>query len=228
MKNLIIILTILINLAAPALASERTSATEKSELAAKKILQTVPFTSQAPFGQWSDKRQQDGCEEASSLMAVKWARSQGLTKTEALKEVTGLSDWLLKKYGQYRDISAADTVDWIIKDYFNYQNAKLKKNITTDDLINELKGGNIIIAPMNGQLLGNPFYTPPGPRHHMVVVIGYDFVKKTFITNDGGTRRGKLYEYKADVLFKAISDYPTGNHKITNQIEKNIIVIGKK
>jgi len=195
--------------------------------ATKKILQAVPFTAQAPFGKWSDQRQQDGCEEASSLMAVKWARGQSLTKAEALKEITGLSDWLLKKYGEYRDISVADTVDWIIKDYFNYQNAALIKNATTADITNELKKGNIIIAPMNGQLLGNPYYTPPGPRHHMVVIIGYDFIKKVFITNDGGTKRGRLYEYKTDILFKAISGYPTGNHKTAVKIEKNVIVIWK-
>lgn len=37
------------------------------------ILYDVPFAAQAPFGEWSDKRQQDGCEEVSALMAVKWA-----------------------------------------------------------------------------------------------------------------------------------------------------------
>lgn len=228
MKNIIAIFALLAGLMSPAIAGEKTALAKTPAPAVKKILQNVPFTSQAPLGQWSDPRQQDGCEEASSLMAVKWARGQNLTKKEALKEITGLSDWLLKKYGQSRDTSAADTVDWIIKDYFGYQNAALVKNTTAAGIINELKKGRIVIAPMNGQLLNNPYYTPPGPRHHMVVIVGYDFIKKVFITNDGGTKRGKLYEYKTDVLFKAIDDYPTGNHKIDAKIEKNIIVVGKK
>lgn len=229
MKNIIITLTILAGLVSPVMVGAKAAEPKVSVVPAiKKILQSVPFTAQAPFGNWADKRQQDGCEEASSLMAVKWARGQSLTKTEALKKITGISDWLLKKYGEYRDLSSADTVSWIIKDYFNYQNAALKKNVTAADIINELKKGNIVIAPMNGQLLGNPYYTRPGPRHHMVVVIGYDFVKKVFITNDGGTKRGQLYEYKTDILFKAISDYPTGNHQAAAKVEKNIIVVEKK
>ena len=109
--------------------------------ATKEILRKVPFSSQAPYGNWKDQRQQDGCEEISSLMAIKWANNQSLTKDEALKEVLGISDWEKKKYGEYRDISASSTLNWIIYDYFNYKNAKLKTNASLNDIINELKKG---------------------------------------------------------------------------------------
>jgi len=193
----------------------------------KVLIDNVPFTTQAPFGNWGDQRQQDGCEESSALMAVKWARGQSLTKEEALSEITGISDWGLKKYGEYRDISGQNTVDWIFKDYFNFDKVKLVKNITVNDIIEELDKGNLIITPMNGQIMHNPNYKTPGPPRHMIVIRGYDPAIKEFITNDPGTRNGELYRYDATILYEAIRDYPTGYHEIINEIEKNMIVISK-
>lgn len=192
-----------------------------------KILQNVPFTSQAPFGGWNDQRQQDGCEEASTLMTVKWAREQNLTKDEALREITGISDFILKKYGEYRDTSSADTLNWIIKDYFGYQKAALKEGVVATDIIDELSKGNVIIAPVNGQILRNPYYAQLSPARHMIVVIGYDPIKKVFTTNDPGTERGGLYEYDVNILFEAIRDYPTGFRESVSGTEKNIIVVWK-
>ena len=193
----------------------------------KYILQDVPFTSQAPFFGWSDLRQEDGCEEASALMAVSWARGQTLTKDEALKQILGSSDYTLKKYGEYRDISVADTVEWVIKDYFNYQNADAKYGVTLKDIISELEKGNVVIAPMNGQGLGNPNYTQPGPKHHMLVIIGYDPARKIFITNDPGTRKGQSYEYDAQIFYDAIRAYATGFQVADEGMPKDVIVVWK-
>jgi len=193
----------------------------------KVLINNVPFTTQAPFGDWADQREQDGCEESSSLMAVKWARGESLSKDEALKEITGISDWLLGKYGEYRDISGQNTVDWIFKDYFNYNNVSLVHDIGVNDIIEELNKGNLIITPMNGQLMHNPYYKAPGPPRHMVVIRGYDPAIKEFITNDPGTKNGELYRYDATILYSAIRDYPTGYHEIISDIEKNMIVIRK-
>lgn len=201
---------------------------KKEVILAKKILiSNVPFASQAPFGDWKDQRQQDGCEESSALMAVKWAREETLTKQESLNEIIGASDYILEKHGEYRDISSSDTVDWIIKDYFGYDKVELKKDISLQDIINELNNNNLIIIPMNGQLLNNPNFTPPGPTRHMLVARGYDSDKKVIITNDPGTRNGELYEYNYDIFFDAIRDYPTGYHKPIEKIEKNMIIIKK-
>src|SRR3989339_405401 len=194
----------------------------------KILINGLPFTTQAPYGEWTDQRQQDGCEESSALMAIKWARKQNLTQDEALKEITGISDWLLTKYGEYRDISAQDMVDWIFKDYFKYDNIKLVKNITINNIIEELNKGNLIITPMNGQVMHNPYFTPPGPIRHAIVIRGYDPETKKFITNDPGTKRGELYSYDTAVLYEAIRDYPTGYHEIIAKIEKNMIVIEKE
>lgn len=194
---------------------------------AKKILQAVPFTSQAPYGNWKDERQEDGCEEASALMAVSWAQKKTLTRDQALKEILGSSDYTLKKYGEYRDVSALDTVNWIIKDYFNYQNAAIKQDISLEDIKTEINKGNVVLLPMNGQLLHNPNYTGAGPLTHMLLIRGYDPVKNTFITNDSGTRKGELYEYDTKIIFAAIRAYPTGNHEPVKEIKKEMIVVWK-
>jgi len=193
----------------------------------KVLIDNVPFTSQAPFGGWADIRQENGCEEASALMAVKWARQQSLSKTEALKEITGISDFLLKKYGEYRDTSSQNTVEWIFKDYFEYEKVTMVRDITVNDIIEELNKGNLVITPMNGQIMHNPNYKQPGPPRHMIVIRGYDPKTKEFITNDPGTRKGELYRYDANLLYEAIRDYLTGYQEIITDIGKDMIVVSK-
>jgi hypothetical protein len=193
----------------------------------RKVLLDVPFTSQAPFGDWNDQRQQDGCEEASALMAMKWVRGEGLTKDEALKAITGTSDFLQKKYGEYRDIAPADMIEWIFNDYYGYKKAYLVEDITPGDIIAELNQGRLVLTPMNGQIMHNPNFRAPGPPRHMIVIRGYDPATEEFITNDPGTRNGEGYRYDAQVLFEAIRDYPTGYHETIFEIKKTMIVVEK-
>jgi len=191
------------------------------------LISGVPFTSQAPYGNWADQRQENGCEEASSLMAVKWAKGESLTKDEALKQILGASDYIQKKYGESRDVSAQNTINWILKDYFNYDKVNLVKGITVEDIIAELAKGNLVITPMDGVLLDNPNFKAPGPPRHMIVIRGYNPTTKEFTTNDPGTRNGELYRYSESVLYGAIRDYPTGYHELITKIEKNMIVGSK-
>src|SRR3989338_9613961 len=81
---------------------------DKLGLPEKVFIENVPFTTQAPFADWEDDRQQDGCEEASVLMAIRWIRGQGITKQEALDEILAMSAYELEKYGSYHDTSAED------------------------------------------------------------------------------------------------------------------------
>jgi hypothetical protein len=192
-----------------------------------KINFLVPFTSQAPFGEWDNPIFQDGCEEASSLMAISWARGEALNPEKAKTEIMAAADYEKENYGEFRDTSAADTLERIVKGYFKYEKAEVKNNISADNIISELKNGNLVILLMNGQLLDNPYYTPPGPDRHNIVVIGYDEETGEFITNDPGTKHGAGFRYNKDILFKAIRDYPTGYHKSIERIEKNMIIVSK-
>lgn len=191
------------------------------------IVLNVPFAAQAPFGNWSDPRQQDGCEEAAALMALRWVRGQSVTAQEALDEIIAISAFEEKNYGSYHDTSAQDTVNRIFKDYYGYDRVTVRSDITAEDIKSELSDGKIIIVPANGRLLGNPNFTPPGPERHMLVVKGYDYNRKEFITNDPGTRQGKDYRYPEAVLFEAIRNYSTGYHEPIIGTEKTMIVVSR-
>lgn len=208
--------------------------------ASKNILLKVAFTSQAPLGEWQDERQQDGCEEAAALMAIAWVKAASLprpavrasvkaeslpTKKEWRNRIVALSDFEQKKYGEYRDLSLNDIRDWIFKDYFSYAGVEAKKIKSAADIIKELEKGNLVLAPMNGRALKNPYFTAPGPERHMILIKGYDYDRQQFITNDPGTRRGEGYRYRAQTLFKAIRPYKTGNKLAFGKLIPEILVV---
>lgn len=192
---------------------------------------TVPFTPQAPLAQWSDERQEDGCEETSSLMAIAWARGDDDAKTAAQwrEEILKLADWEQEKYGENRDVSLRAMLAWIFGDYFKHYNVALKTAENSAEIVAELEKGNVVLAPMNGQALHNPYFTPPGPERHMILIKGYDEEKGEFITNDPGTRRGRDYRYSEETLFGAIRAYETGYHEPFGlTAEKKILVVGRR
>jgi hypothetical protein len=160
-------------------------------------------------------------------MAVRWAKGQGLTLTEAEREIIAISDWELANYGQFHDSSAKDTVDRIFKEYFGFTNVRLVYDITVEDIKRELYKGNLVIVPTNGKKLNNPYFTDGGPDNHMFPVIGYDPNTKEFIANDNGTKRGEKYRYHENVLQSALRDYPTGYHEPNPNTRTAMIVVSK-
>jgi len=196
------------------------------------ILIKVPFTSQAPLGAWKDQRQQDGCEEAVVAMAMKWVGDENkkfasleAEKKDWLLRIIILSEFEKKKYGEYRDVALKDINAWLFRDYFKYKNAEIKSVKAAKDIILELEAGNIVLTPMDGRALNNPNFTAPGPERHMILIKGYDYKTKEFITNDPGTRKGESYRYSEKVLFEAIRAYPTGYHKPIESVIKEMIVV---
>lgn len=188
----------------------------------------VPFILQAPLGEWNDPRQQDACEEASMMMAIKWAKGEtAISPQEAKTELLQITDFQTQKYGDSRDTSAADTLQRIAKDYYKFKNGQLRENITADNIIQELHAGNLVITPVNGQALNNPYFTQPGPERHMVLIIGYDSKTNEFVTNDPGVGRGKNYRYPVDVFYNAVRDYETGYHLPIQGVKKNIIIVSR-
>lgn len=197
----------------------------KSDVLPKKVLLKVPFTPQAPFADWSDPRQQDGCEEASVVMAEYWFQGKELSRQEALTQILALSDWEKEHYGNSRDTSAEDTLKRLLQEYYRYPGGRVEYDITVDALKYELAAGNILIIPFNGQVLANPNFKSPGPERHMLVVIGYDDEKGEFITNDPGTRLGQGFVYSYENFAASFRDYKTGNHVPIEEERSAMIVI---
>jgi hypothetical protein len=206
----------------PALATTTTA----SMIAPIKTL-IVPFTTQAPKAQWSDPRQQDGCEEAAVLMAMAWARGIVLDTAIAKENILAMADYQVKLYGSAVDTNAEDTLLRLIKGYWSYDRAEIISKVDKDVLLQQLSAGKLILAPTNGRQLHNPNFKAPGPETHMIAIKGYDEKTDEFIVNDPGTRKGESYRYASQVLIDAIVNYPTGNHLPQDKSQKAIIIISK-
>jgi hypothetical protein len=199
---------------------------EEDVITPEKVLLDVPFIPQAPTAKWSDPRQQDGCEEASIMMAHLWLTDGTMTLQQAEKEIIALSEYQKEKYGVYVDRSITDTGK-LFEEYYHHSNYEIKRNITAEDMKQELAKGNLIIIPTNGQILDNPNYTPPGPITHMLPVIGYDDKTGEFITNDPGTRNGRQFRFDYQTVIDAIYDYHTGAHEDYRKTETIMMVVKK-
>lgn len=187
----------------------------------------VPFAAQAPFGGWDDPRQQDGCEEMSMIMAMHWVNNTPLTLREAYDELMDIVGWEQDTYGYYEDTSATTTA-YTIQTYYDHEQVYVIHNPAVEDIISALNRNSVVLAPTDGRLLYNPYFTPPGPDRHMVVITGYDMASQEFITNDPGTRRGENVRYTFTTLMNAIVDYPSGKHEKIDSIRKAVIVVEKK
>ena len=190
-------------------------------------LLNIAFTSQAPAGDWDDTRQQEGCEEASVIMAVKWARNEPLTSSEAETLIKEMSDWENKTFGSYYDTSVADTASRLFEGYFNFHNIEVKQNIDADDIISSVNTSHPVLVAVDGQKLDNPNFIGGGPLRHMILIVGYDAAKNEFITHDPGTQYGKNYRYAKTTIQNALRDYPSGNHAPLTPMPTSMIVVTK-
>jgi len=189
------------------------------------VLLNIPFTAQAPFGEWNDIRQSEGCEEASAFMAVKWARGESFSLEDAKSEILAISEFQTRNYGTAHDSSAKDTVDWIVHDYFGFYNVEIMENINTFDIKKELYNGNAVIITVNGKKLINPYFSGGGPLQHMLLIKGYDSVKNEFIANEPGTRFGDGFRYPANMIEDALYDYESGDKNYLPERVKRMIVV---
>lgn len=201
---------------------------ETKPVEAKLAVIKLPFTTQAPLGEWNDDRQQNGCEEAVSVMAMAWVRGEtAITKEQARQEILAIADYEIREFGNDTDTSAEDTAARIFKGYWQYDKVYVSYTVDQTAIINELKKGRLVILPVNGQDLKNPNFKGLGPTTHMLIVKGYDQATDEFITNDPGTRKGEGYRYDAQVLLDAVVNYPTGDHLPQDRSLKAMIAIEK-
>jgi len=186
----------------------------------RKISINVPFTSQAPYAVW-DEYHKEACEEASLLMIKYFLDKKSLTHEISEKEIQKMIKFQIDKYGKYKDTNAKETVE-LAKDLYGIDNLEIIYDFKKEDIKNELAKGSPIIVPAAGQLLGNPYFTPPGPLYHNLVLVGYE--ESVIITNDPGTKRGEGYRYDMNVLYSAIHDFP-GKKEDIEKGRKAMIVI---
>ena len=108
--------------------------------------------------------------------------------------------------------------------FYQINNFKVVDNITVNDIVSELSQGNLVIVPVAGRLLANPYFRHPGPLYHMLLIIGYDKNAGQFITNDAGTKRGKGFRYNFSNLEKSLADW-NKEKKEPDSARKAMVVI---
>jgi hypothetical protein len=190
-----------------------------------KVYLPVPFLCQAPYANWAQPWQ-DACEEAAIIMAIHYMKEDAVDRESGNREILDMVDFQIKNYGGHYDLTAGQAAR-LIQDYYKFNHIDIRYDISIDDIKHELAERNLVIAPMAGRLLGNPYYTAPGPAYHYMLFKGYDDRTKEFITNDCGTKRGRNYRYKYAVAYGAIHDW-AGSKKTIDQGRKAIIVIKLK
>ncbi len=168
----------------------------------------VPFTSQAPYGDWA-MPYQEACEEASMTMVDRFYRglSGTIDPSDAKKIIDSIVAFEQKTIGGYKDTSAQETAD-IMKGYFGYKDVRVVP-YSELNMRRAVANGFPVIVPADGKLLPNPNFRNGGPPYHMIVVKGY--LKDRWITNDPGTRNGKDYTYTFAELSNAAHDWNGGD-----------------
>jgi hypothetical protein len=184
----------------------------------------VPFTPQAPTANW-DELHNEACEEASALMSAAYFKGDEraiIPSYEAEREIAKLTEWQKDKLGYHLSIDTAEAVR-MIEAVYGLQ-AEVAQDFDLNTIKRALAEKKLVIAPVNGRLLGNPNFKQPGPIYHMFVITGYTDDK--FITNDPGTKRGQDYLYTYETVLNAIGDYDH-TKKETDQNTPAIIIVSK-
>jgi len=203
-----------------------TLAEEKKEITVLpgQVLLDVDFTSQAPLRDWSYPWQ-DACEEAAVLITMRYFDGRGIAdKYEARDALQEIIDWENETLGFYKDTSATTTVK-IITDFYDYSNVRLEYEPTLEFMKKEIAKGNLIIMPAAGRLLENPYFTPPGPIYHNIVLIGYDDDSQIFYANDPGIMSGGGFKYSYNNIIESIADWSYEKASI-DMSERVVIVVG--
>lgn len=167
----------------------------------------VPFSSQAPHGNW-ELPYQETCEEASAMLVDAFWTERTFTPETADAELLDVVQWQQETFGFYFHTTAEETAR-ILRQYYGYNDVRVLYDIGIADIKRELAAGRPVIVPAAGRLLGNPNFRQPGPVYHMLVVKGFT-ADGQFITNDVGTRKGHNFLYDQEVLLNAIHDVPAG------------------
>ncbi|HYF97823.1 MAG TPA: C39 family peptidase [Coxiellaceae bacterium] len=170
------------------------------------MVHNVPHVLQSPFNTWSDPRLNDGCEEASLLMAMSWIRGEPYSSAQVQQEIINMSELEKRMWGFFQDTSAADTAS-LMKAYFGYP-INVQHNISTSDIVVALSQNKAVIVPING----SKFYANGGPPRHTIVIKGFDFETVEFIVNDPYLINGGDLRVEEQVLSQSLKDYYSGVH----------------
>jgi hypothetical protein len=181
----------------------------------------VPFTSQAPEGNW-EQPWQDACEEATILMLDAYYKTYNLSPLFAKDELQKMVDWeSAQSWGYSIPIAQVkETLDWYMGRSFI---SRIIENPSIGDIKKSVANGNPVLVVAYGKSLDNPNFRNGGPEYHALIIRGY--TEEGFITNDPGTRNGKEFFYTYENLMNSIHDWNNGDVEHGKSV---VLVVEKK
>lgn len=187
-------------------------AASPSPLPPSLFIKGVPYTVQAPYGNW-DAAHEEYCEAAALLMAGRYYRGatypgDRIPAAEADQAMSQIVAVERQTYPGVLDLSL-DRVAAIGKSIYNFD-ARIQP-ATLDNVKAALAAGRPVLIPVNthgapgGQKIA-PYYGSPGV-YHVIVLIGYD--GSTVYANDSGISQGQRYPYSWSLMESAMDAQAT-------------------
>lgn len=164
----------------------------------------VPFTTQAPEGNWSEPWK-NACEETSIYMVSRFYQDDPIKREEAVKHIKEIFKVKNKEFQVSYDESL-ETIAALIKELGFPWSTRLVADPTAEMLKMELAQNHPIIVPVFAPALWGPDFAGDGPDYHVLVLIGYDDAAGEFIVNDPGTVSGESKRFPYDKFMNAIHD----------------------
>ncbi len=172
----------------------------------------VPFTSQAPAGDWSEPWQ-NACEETSIAMVASFYSGEvGMTPEEASADIRKILDVKNRVIGTSSDESV-ETISRLIAELGEPWTSRVVIDPTIRQLEKEIEARHPVIVPVFAPTLHNKKYEAGEPDYHVIVLIGYDQARKEFIVNDPGTVSGNGLRFSYDALMDAMHDLDRENYR---------------
>lgn len=168
----------------------------------------VPFTSQAPTGNWSEPWQ-NACEETSVYMVTSFYAEDTIKKSEAIKHIKAIIAAKNEEFQVSTDESL-EKISELIKLLGLPWSTEIVIDPTLEDIKKQLANNQPIIAPVFAPALN---YGAGGPDYHVMVMTGYDDNTSEFIVNDPAMKNGQGVRFKYDLFIKAIHDLNQTNYK---------------
>lgn len=166
----------------------------------------VPFTSQAPGGDWSEPWQ-NACEETSIYMVASFYAGDEIKQAEAIERIREIFAAKAEEGGiRVSKDESLRTIAELIDALGLPWKTRIVYDPTADDLKAELVLDNPIIVPVYAPKLSSIYTAAEGADYHVVVLTGYDDADGAFVINDPGTSSGEGMRVPYDAFMDAIHD----------------------
>jgi hypothetical protein len=181
----------------PNITVEKPSPSPSAAAALGAVLLPVPFTTQAPLGDWG--RHQESCEEANLAQVSAYYsgdHSSVLDPRSADRTIAQLVTWQNKNWGSEDDLTDLRLGE-LAQAYYGYEYRVLP--LSDAGMRAQLHAGHPVILGVTTHGLGNPHYPnyeahylqPGYSVSHFVTIVGYD--GSNYIVNDPGITAGRGY-----------------------------------